>query len=235
MIADICRMTDLYVLIVAATALEVQPVLDLLATAPPDDNLETEVLITGVGPLPATYLLAYNIANHRPDLVIQAGIAGSFNSELAGKVVVVKEEYMAGNGVWENGTFTDVFDMGFSDPDAFPYTQKWLINPYRQLLEKTGLLQVKAITVSEISTERSKISWYEQNLSPVVESMEGAALHYVCLQEKIPFLQLRAISNEVGVRDKSTWQIAGSVAALNDHLVHLLKELPHYDEADFRI
>jgi futalosine hydrolase len=31
--------------------------------------------------------------------------------------------------------------------------------------------------------------------------MEGAALHFVCLQEDISFIQLRAISNFVGERD----------------------------------
>jgi futalosine hydrolase len=35
--------------------------------------------------------------------------------------------------------------------------------------------------------------------------MEGAALHYTCLMEKIPFMQLRSISNYIAERDKSKW------------------------------
>ncbi len=47
-----------------------------------------------------------------------------------------------------------------------------------------------------------------------VESMEGAAFHYVCLQQKINFLQLRSISNRVGERDKSKWKLKRQLKTL---------------------
>ena len=49
--------------------------------------------------------------------------------------------------------------------------------------------------------------FYENKFLPVIESMEGAALHYVCLMEKIPFLQIRSISNYIGERDKKKWNM----------------------------
>ncbi len=49
--------------------------------------------------------------------------------------------------------------------------------------------------------------------------MEGAAFHYACLQENIPFLQLRSISNYVEVRDKSKWKIQLAIKELNDTLI----------------
>lgn len=40
-----------------------------------------------------------------------------------------------------------------------------------------------------------------------VESMEGAAFFETCLRFGTPFAELRAISNEVGVRDHAFWDI----------------------------
>jgi futalosine hydrolase len=89
---------------------------------------------------------------------------------------------------------------------------------------------VRAISVNEITTDAVRIGWYQQNGSPIVESMEGGALHYVCLQENIPFLQIRSVSNEVGVRDKTKWDIPTAVRRLNEKLMGLLERLAGQDE-----
>jgi futalosine hydrolase len=79
--------------------------------------------------------------------------------------------------------------------------------------------------VNEITTDPARIGWLQQNGSPVVESMEGGALHYVCLQEGLPFLQLRSVSNDVGIRDKTKWNIPLAIGELNKKLTGLLNEL----------
>jgi futalosine hydrolase len=53
--------------------------------------------------------------------------------------------------------------------------------------------------------------------------MEGAALHYVCLQQEINFLQLRSISNIVGERDKQKWEMKEAIANLNMELKKILQ------------
>jgi nucleoside phosphorylase len=35
----------------------------------------------------------------------------------------------------------------------------------------------------------------------------------VCLALGLPFLEIRAVSNEVGIRDKRSWQIHEAIAA----------------------
>jgi len=85
--------------------------------------------------------------------------------------------------------------------------------------------KVKAITVNRISTEENFINQIKEKFSPIVESMEGAAFHYVCLKEDIPFLQIRSVSNMVGERDKSTWLLKESIDLLNDELIRLLHNL----------
>jgi futalosine hydrolase len=44
--------------------------------------------------------------------------------------------------------------------------------------------------------------------------MEGAALHYVCINEGIPFIHLRAVSNLVGERDKQRWKMQKAIENL---------------------
>jgi len=61
--------------------------------------------------------------------------------------------------------------------------------------------------------------------NPAVESMEGAAFHYACLLEKIPFFQLRSISNYVEVRDKSKWKIPLAIQQLNENLITYIEHL----------
>ncbi len=56
--------------------------------------------------------------------------------------------------------------------------------------------------------------------------MEGAAFHYVCLQEKIPFLQLRAISNYVGERNKANWNLNEAIRNLNKKLIEIVGSFP---------
>ena len=226
----------MYLLLTAATAAEIQPVIDFLekndfAIQPH----EAEVLITGVGAVATTYLLSYNINTHRPDLIIQAGIAGSFRADEPGKTLAIEQDSFGDIGVWEKGQFKNIFDLHLADDNQVPFTNRWLVNPNQKLLQLSGLEPVKAITVNEITTVNKRIEWYKQNLSPVVESMEGAALHYVCLQENIPFLQIRSISNAIGERDKIKWNLPEAISKLNEKLILLLKELSKYDETYFRI
>lgn len=56
------------------------------------------------------------------------------------------------------------------------------------------------------------------------ESLEGAVLHHTCLQENIPFAQVRTISNLVGERNKALWQMPQSIAALNNVIIHALQQ-----------
>ncbi|NBO57344.1 MAG: hypothetical protein EBU73_00185 [Chitinophagia bacterium] len=54
----------------------------------------------------------------------------------------------------------------------------------------------------------------ENQFNPVLESMEGAAFHYCCIMKNIPFIQIRGVSNYVGERNKSKWQIEASLEAV---------------------
>ena len=65
--------------------------------------------------------------------------------------------------------------------------------------------------------------------------MEGGGLHYTCLQENIPFVQLRAISNDIGVRDKTKWDIRSAITNLNTRLTDLLEKLNTTEATIFQL
>jgi futalosine hydrolase len=202
------------ILLAAATPLEIGPL------------MERPHVITGVGLVSSTYHLQKAIAARAPDLVIQAGIAGCFDPSLAlGGLVAVSEEVIADLGVEETGRFRDLRDLGLLDPNEAPYRGGLLVNPHLARVNPLGWPLARGISVSEISTRPERIRWYMEHYAPLVESMEGAALHYVCLQEKVPFLQVRALSNYVGERDKARWKMGPALVSLQEGLAQLLDTL----------
>ena len=213
--------------IVSATEAEILPTIRFLSGRGfALQNNKFQLLITGVGTLPTTYLLTKHITHHQPDLLIQAGIAGSFSQQLELlSTAIVEEEILGDLGVEESGLYKDVFDLKLSDPSHFPFIEKKLINPNCQTWENFGFQKVRAISINEISTMPDRIEKIKSLYNPDLESMEGAAFHYVCLQEKKDFLQIRTVSNKVGERDKKKWKLKESIETLNEALIKIVEEI----------
>jgi futalosine hydrolase len=210
------------ILLCAATEAEISPTILALSLK---DGHNVRFLVTGVGLMATTYALSKEAVINRPDWIIQAGVAGSLLMEQPlGGVVAVRSECIGDLGVTENGQFLSLFDMKLLSSDTTPWSQKKLVNK-NSLLDKLGLPVVDGVTVNEISTAVERIVYYRDELDVQVESMEGAALHYIALQEKIPFLQIRSLSNFIGERDKSKWQLKEAIAKLNHELQHILTKL----------
>lgn len=206
-------------LICASTEFEIKPTIEFIRE---EDIQNVEILITGVGMMATTYSLTKAILNRRPDFILQAGVGGCLNEKLPlSKIVLIENENIGDLGVDENGTFKALFDLKLLDENSFPWMNRKLSNNV-EVLKSTGLTIVDGVTVNEISTNKERIAYYKNQLNASVESMEGAALHFVALQEKIPFLQMRSLSNFVGERDKSKWVMDIAIANLNIELQKIL-------------
>jgi futalosine hydrolase len=215
-------------LLLSATAMEVSPFLSHLNETQKrwHIDLEMDVLIGGIGLTASTYQLTRHLSIRKPDLVVQAGVAGGFDKHLPlASVVCVKKDRIADESVVEEKQLRTLFDLRLLDKNQPPYNQGWLQNPYTTLLERSRLQQVTGITVNHISTSNKMMALYHEHYKPSLESMEGAALHYVCLMENIPFIQLRAISNYAGERNKKKWKMADAVSNLNKELIRLFESL----------
>lgn len=209
-----CEICMMRILVIAATKPEIEP---FTAT-----NKEAEILITGIGVPSTLYHLQKKLQQQSIDIVIQAGIAGSFSNENnLGEVVFVRQDTFADIGIEENEKFTGIFQSGFADKDAFPFSNGWLINS-NPIFINSWLPLVKAITVNKVSDSILQTKQLANSFSPEIESMEGAALHYVCLQENISFIQIRSISNLIGERDKNKWKLKEAIKNLNTELYTLI-------------
>lgn len=213
--------------IVAATRFEIQPTIDFLYK----HNFlfqshHFEILITGIGAIAATYVLSNYACHQKPEFIMQAGIGGSFTKSFPPcQVVAIKEEVMGDVGVEENNDFRDIFDIGLLKPSESPFNDKRLANPYLAAIELAGISLASGITVNEVTTRTQRIKQLMTKYNCEIESMEGAALHYVCLREKISFIQFRAVSNYVGERDKTKWKLKEAVENLNQKLIHIIPQI----------
>ena len=207
-------------LLCAATELEIRPTIEFINC----HNKNIGILITGIGLTAATHQLTRSVLKQKPDFIIQAGIAGCIDLQLPlGKIVIVAEEVIGDLGVKENGQFKSLFNVGLVNRNEFPWKNGRLSNNMDSL-KKTGLTIVNGVTVNEISTDPEKINFYKEELNAGIETMEGAALHYVALMENIPFLQIRSLSNFAGERDKSKWVMDFAIAGLNVELQKILSK-----------
>lgn len=208
------------ILVVAATAKEIEPFIGLARAG---NFTNVDILISGIGLAASTYHLTKQLALKKYELVIQPGVAGCFDLIInLGQVVAVKQDTIADQSVVELEKLKTLFDLKLVPQHQYPYQKGWLINPNNEILKQSELKLVKGISVNQISTSKQMIKFYRDVFDPVTESMEGAALHYVCLMENIPFLQIRSISNYIGERNKEKWNMMDSIINLNNALIRII-------------
>jgi futalosine hydrolase len=203
------------ILLCAATEFEIEPVRSWLQQ---NKQYNVDIVISGIGLVSATYHITKAVAQKRPGMLIMGGIAGAFDPSIPMAAVrAIRHEMLGDMGVEELGRFNSLFAMQLLELDHFPYTDGRL-TANEEVLARTGLLIADGISVNEISTSVKRREYYSNELGAAVESMEGAALHFIGLMENIPFLQIRGISNTVGERDKANWVMNEAISNLNEEL-----------------
>ena len=222
---DLCYMR---VIITAATNVEWMPSFQKINPAYAGTNKRFSVGFheSGIGLLASSVSLMKMFVQETPSLIIQVGIAGCFDKKVPlGKVFAVKDDFAGDIGVMENKVWKDLFDLKLDKANDAPYEKKSLPNPW---LSKYNLLKLpikKGVTVNTISTDKNKIDLYSGRYKATLESMEGAALHYMGRDLNIPFIQIRAVSNYVGERNKAKWNMQEAIYNLNETLLQYLDAL----------
>jgi futalosine hydrolase len=74
---------------------------------------------------------------------------------------------------------------------------------------------MEGITVNKAHGSVSGVRRAKERFGKVVESMEGAAVFYVCRMENTNCLQVKAVSNLVEKRRRDKWKIREAVDALS--------------------
>ena len=222
---DLCYMR---VIITAATNGEWMPSFQKINPAYAGTNKRFSVGFheSGIGLLASSVSLMKMFVQETPSLIIQVGIAGCYDKKLPlGKVFAVKDDFAGDIGVMENKVWKDLFDLKLDKPNDTPYEKKSLPNPWLSQYNLLKLPTKKGVTVNTISTDKNKIDLYSGRYKATLESMEGAALHYMGRDLNIPFIQIRAVSNYVGERNKAKWNMQEAIYNLNETLLQYLDAL----------
>ena len=222
---DLCYMR---VIITAATNGEWMPSFQKINPAYAGTNKRFSVGFheSGIGLLASSVSLMKMFVQETPSLIIQVGIAGCFDKKIPlGKVFAVKDDFAGDIGVMENKIWKDLFDLKLDKPNDAPYEKKSLPNPWLSQYNLLKLPTKKGVTVNTISTDKNKIDLYSGRYKATLESMEGAALHYMGRDLNIPFIQIRAVSNYVGERNKAKWEMQQAIYNLNETLLQYLDAL----------
>jgi futalosine hydrolase len=191
-------------------------------------DIEINLLIAGIGSVATVWAVKNWISIHgKPDLAINAGIAGSYKPEYGiGSVVNPVSDCFADAGIEDRDTFLTISESGLTAPDEFPFKKGFLLSgdEYSTPI-KNIFCKVRAITVNTATgSELTKNKWLNK-FNPDIETMEGAAFFYICAMENIPFLALRAVSNMVEPRDKTKWEIGVALRSLSEKLGEVLIRL----------
>ena len=207
------------ILIAAATPFEIKNIIDFVNQNPLYEDIIFS--ITGIGIAATAYSLTKAINNKKPDIIIQAGIAGAFNHDLKiGDVVLVKSETWSDLGIEDNNRYLTLFETNLLGINTPPYRHGEI--PFTGINGFDHLKRVKAITSNTAHGNDNTINNIIEKFNPEIETMEGAAAAYVCASENIPFIQIRAISNYVEKRDKSKWNIPLAISRLNEEIITYL-------------
>lgn len=206
-------------LIVSATKLEIAPLLAYLSNK--DYENKVHYIITGVGMVTTTFQLTKHLLSHSYDLIIQLGVAGSYHiEEVLGTLYQVHSETFADLGAEDHDSFLDIFDLQLPTEENL-YINKAIINPY--LISDLKL--AKGLTVNTCSGRQRTIDLRRNKYNADIESMEGAAFHYVATQLNCKYLQIRAISNHVIPRNRDTWNMKLAIENLNNFAIQWINTL----------
>jgi futalosine hydrolase len=167
------------------------------------------VLLAGVGSVVAAVNTARALVTAEYSLVISAGIGGGFQGRAeVGSLVMANEIVVADLGAETPEGFCTLDELGF----GFTHVQT-----NATLLDRISVALIAAkipvnigpvLTVSTVTgTAARAVKLAARVPGATAEAMEGYGVGVAALDRGLPVLEIRAISNMVGPRDRSTWRI----------------------------
>lgn len=175
--------------------------------------------VSGIGKVNAAHAVTRLVHDHTPFLIMNIGVGGAYPSSglKIGDVAIAEKELYGDEGVLLKDGFHEAdiigipllkkgrrkyfnefpLDRGLADRAVSAAS---LLTPYSS---RKGVF----VTVSTCTGTTKRARDIEKKYHAVCENMEGAAIAHVCALYGIPLIEMRGISNMVGDRDLSGWNI----------------------------
>ena len=248
-------MDGAYILVIAAVAPEIQGVLDRISHPTARmigrrsvhcgrmGGIPLKIVVAGPGILNTVQAITACVENERPFLMIQAGCGGGFRQlgMANGDIAVATSEVDVHLGIETGKHNVPLLQIPFPvlSNDDLALKENYPLNLH---VAETAFLRLKAvfgpkgigvfkgpfITGSTVTGSEERAAFLFKAFSPCMESMEGAGAAFLSHYYQLPFLEIRCVSNLVGKRDLSRWDLslacrrAGQAAA--DLIAFFIKE-----------
>ncbi|PSM44474.1 futalosine hydrolase [Streptomyces dioscori] len=202
------------------------------ASAPASSVLRP--LAGGVGPAAAAAstaaaLTAAALGGEPYDLVVSAGIGGGFQPDApVGSLVLADEITVADLGAETADGFVPVTELGFGTVTHRPPNSL-----VREIAAVTGARQGSVLTVSTVTGSAARaVELRRRHPRALAEAMEGFGVAEAAAAHGVPVLEIRAVSNPVGPRDRAAWRIGEALAALTGAFGKLAPVLESWNPHD---
>ena len=157
-----------------------------------DDNMIA--CCDGIGKVNAAMATQLCIDRYRPDLILNAGVAGSFQDLPIGTIVLADSLIQH-----------DVDTSPIGDPVGLVSTVNRLEFPVdrlplaEKLLKELGVSYVtgKVASGDVFMVKGDRADWVARTFSPTLCEMEGCAVAQVCLRNGVDFLALKSVSDRL--------------------------------------
>jgi futalosine hydrolase len=193
-----------------------------------------DVVAVGVGPARAAARTASALASAALEgtsyhLVVSAGIAGGFPPGApVGSLVVADEIVAADLGAETADGFLPVTELGFGTVSHRP--PEALV---RELTAAAGAPSGTVLTVSTVTGTAARAEELRaRHPRALAEAMEGFGVAEAAAAHGLPVLEVRAVSNPVGPRDRAAWRIGDALAALTEGFGKLRPVLESWKQHD---
>lgn len=186
------------------------------AGPPAQTAVDFDVRLAGVGPVAAATATLAALYAGEYNLVISAGIGGGFPGRAEIGSLVVADAILAVDlGAETPDGFLSLDALGFGSAQAL--VDGALAARLAAVLGASGLpVTLGPVLTASAATGTAATAAARAGRAPgaAAEGMEGFGVAVAAQAMGLPVLELRAISNAVGPRDRSAWQIGKALDAL---------------------
>jgi futalosine hydrolase len=153
------------------------------------------------------------------DAVVSMGIGGGFDGRAAvGDAVVATSSIACQLGADSPEGYLDFGELGLTD------TVLSATADVAELAHRLGAVAGPVLSVGTVTGTDERAAEYASRWGPAAEAMEGFGVWTAARAAGVPAYEVRTISNRVGRRDRSSWEIGRALEALSLVAKRLLEE-----------
>jgi futalosine hydrolase len=201
---------------------DARPMPPARAAKVPGSRTEVVAIAGGVGPVAAAVSTSRVLSRlaGRVDLVVSAGLAGGFLGRAGkGEIVLADQAAFADLGARTDDGFLDLAGLGLDGGTPLPCPAA---APLASTLTGVEVRIGTVLTLATMTgTDERAAELAEAYPDALAEAMEGYAVAVAAREHGVGWAEVRAISNTVGRRDRSTWDIPAAFAALGTAIAAL--------------